>query len=126
MSVDGNFLLPAIYTMKMKEMEVTQDFKWMIWYPFHVPWSTQHQQTWPKDLDTQTKLWGTEAELWARAQFVASTYQEFDVVVEAKKKHPGLPGVLRHSVKQWTYHWESCHSWISLSWCHLHNSSPTQ
>jgi hypothetical protein len=27
----------------------------------------------PEDLDTQTKLWGTEADLRATAQFVAST-----------------------------------------------------
>jgi hypothetical protein len=32
----------------------------------------QRPQIWPEDLDTQTKLWGTEADLRATAQFIAS------------------------------------------------------
>jgi hypothetical protein len=35
-------------------------------------WSSG-KQTWPEDLDTQTKVWGMEADLRATTQFVAST-----------------------------------------------------
>jgi hypothetical protein len=38
-------------------------------YMYH----TTSFKTWLEDLDTQIKLWGTEADLWATAQFIAFT-----------------------------------------------------